>query len=94
MSLPKILGIVASILGILAVLMGTPLFVVNRVEASAVTTRTEMKESLQTHGEAPHKGAVSKDVYVEHVKLADERHQESKEERKEILAAVKALEKK
>lgn len=91
MSFGKIIGIVASILGILVVIMGTPLFVVKRVEASAATTRKEMKESLDVHADVPHKGAVSKDVYVEHVKLADERHSESKAERQKILGKLDKL---
>ncbi len=73
-SLSKILGIVTGILTVLAAVIATPLFVVNRVEASAATTRTEMKESLEAHADSVHDKDVTKAVYVEHVKLADERY--------------------
>jgi hypothetical protein len=49
------------------------------------------KDKIETHAEHPHKDAVSKDVYVEHVKLADERHKESKAERKAIIGKLDTL---
>lgn len=73
MSLPKILGIVISILVILGIVVGFG------------------KASLDTHKEGVHDKALSKDVYEQHVKLADERHTESKEQRKEILGKLDTL---
>ena len=46
---------------------------------------------LAAHKENPHADAVAKAVYVEHVKLADERHKESKAERVEILRRLQVL---
>ncbi len=49
------------------------------------------KASLDSHKEGPHAKALSKDVYEEHVKLADERHTEAKEDRKAILGKLDVM---
>ena len=56
MSLSKILAIIVSILGILAIILAFG------------------SSSLDTHKEGLHNKSLSKEVYTEHVKLADERH--------------------
>jgi hypothetical protein len=81
------LSTVVSVFGIAPVLwiMGTVKESNAEVRAEIVTSKTEMKETLKTHAENPHVDAVPREVYIEHVKKADERHEESKADRKEIL---------
>lgn len=88
----KYLGIATGTIVLVGAIISVPQWVVKKMKESSDEIRVEITKGLETnekalqlHAKHPHEDAVPRELYDLHVRQADDRHKESKAERKEIL---------